>query len=498
MRSRVIYLALMCAVVASVPPFLTGTLSADIGRELRFSPAGIGSAAAAYFFCTSASAWLLGQVVERRGLRFGLAVGLGLTCSSFAILAAAPGVLWIAVGLAIAGVGNGMTSPAINAVIAGRVAPRRLGMAIGIKQASIPTAILFAGLAVPTVGRVAGWRPTMVLGSLMSGVLALAVLCASSFERRPHTTSCGAALRLPALRSGPLRALAIASGCAAAASVSLGTLGVDFSVVVGIDPGAAGTLIAIASGLGLVVRLAIGWLADAYPTMSRYGLASGLVTLGAAGYFVLAGSTTVWLLSLGLILGYGAGWAWPGLVNLIAVRHAPAQPAASSGVVQTGSALGGTVGPFIIGSIADWRGYSVAWLVAALLAAISAIFFRVGRRMHRRELVERIEIDPQGRSHVLALRKQYTISQSMPHCMGAVSRLEIGPGRYHADRCDRDTVLVVLDGGDLVFTSPRHPDSLTVSALPLSIPTGLVWRVTNAGTTPVSAALVPRHENCHE
>ena len=82
---------------------------------------------------------------------------------------------------------------------------------------------------------------------------------------------------------------------------------------------------------------------------------------------------------IGVPLAFGAGWAWPGLFNLSVVRAAPRFPGRATGITQTGTYVGGAVGPVIFGAVAEGAGYTAAWWLAAALGLGAAVAVLVGR-----------------------------------------------------------------------------------------------------------------------
>ena len=60
-------------------------------------------------------------------------------------------------------------------------------------------------------------------------------------------------------------------------------------------------------------------------------------------------------LTVGVVLGFGLGWAWPGLMNFAVVRLHPQAPAAATSITQTGVYAGGCLGPLALGALAGAR-----------------------------------------------------------------------------------------------------------------------------------------------
>ena len=77
------------------------------------------------------------------------------------------------------------------------------------------------------------------------------------------------------------------------------------------------------------MRVALGWVADRI-TLGLRSVAA-LLVLGAAGVAMLTTGIPS-LVVLGTMLGFGAGWGWAGLFNLLVVRRYPSAPAVATGI----------------------------------------------------------------------------------------------------------------------------------------------------------------------
>jgi predicted MFS family arabinose efflux permease len=90
------------------------------------------------------------------------------------------------------------------------------------------------------------------------------------------------------------------------------------------------------------------------------------------------------------VLGFGLGWAWPGLLQFAVARLNPSAPAAATSIVQVGVYGGGFAGPVGFGFIATHLSFPTAWLVGAVAMVMAAGLMVLGRRMlvaHRRTLL---------------------------------------------------------------------------------------------------------------
>lgn len=107
--------------------------------------------------------------------------------------------------------------------------------------------------------------------------------------------------------------------------------------------------------------------------------------LGSVGYLMLA-ANRVYLLVPALLLAFGAGWGWAGLLNFAIVLRNLDAPAAASGITQTGGLIGGISGSLLFGLIVDYSSYTVAWVTAGTWACVAACFALLARRSFRKLL----------------------------------------------------------------------------------------------------------------
>jgi hypothetical protein len=83
----------------------------------------------------------------------------------------------------------------------------------------------------------------------------------------------------------------------------------------------------------------------------------------------------------GVVVGFGLGWAWPGLMNFAVVRLHPQAPAAATSITQTGVYAGGCIGPLGLGAIAAAADYPTMWIVAAAAMLAAAGLMLLGSRL---------------------------------------------------------------------------------------------------------------------
>jgi MFS family permease len=365
--------ALTTTIAVSVPVFLVGGLAVQISDEFGFSPAGLGLAVSAYFGASALASIPAGSLVERFGSARVSRAGIGLSAASLLGVAVAANALWSLIAILALGAGaNALGQLASNTSLSRHVPPRRQGLSFGVKQAAIPVATLLSGAAVPTVALTLGWRWAFVLAA---GLAAGAALLVPGDSDQPRAARDQRAKQA----TGALVVIGVAATLASGSANALGTFLVDSAVARGIAPGPAGLALTLGSAVCVAARIGGGWQADRHPGR-QVGVIAVLLACGAVGLLLLAVPGTVPLV-IGVVMGFGLGWSWPGLMNFAVVRLHPQAPAAATSITQTGVYAGGCVGPLGLGALATATDYPTMWLVAAIAMLLAAAMMLLGSHL---------------------------------------------------------------------------------------------------------------------
>jgi MFS family permease len=371
--------ALTTTIAVSIPVFLVGGLAVQIGDELGFSPAGLGLAVSAYFGASALASLPAGALVERYGAVRISRAGIALAAASLIGVAVFANALWSLIAILALGAGaNAMGQLSSNTSLSRHVPARRQGFSFGVKQAAIPVSTLLAGAAVPTVALTLGWRWAFVLAGLLAAAAVLLVPADPDSLRTERA-------RDPKQATAALLVIGLAGTLAAGSANALGTFLVDSAVARGISPGPAGLALTLGSAVCVAARLAGGWQADLRPGR-QIAVISGMLGCGAVGLVLLAVPGTVPLV-IGVVMGFGLGWSWPGLVNFAVVRLHPQAPAAATSITQTGIYAGGCIGPLGLGALATTTSYPTMWLVAAMAMVAAGVLMLVGSQMLRHHTI---------------------------------------------------------------------------------------------------------------
>jgi MFS family permease len=301
--------------------------------------------------------------------------------SAVLLAAAAVSPAWwaLAGALLLAGAANALAQPSSNSLLVDGVPAGRRAFAFGIKQSAIPASTLAGGLAVPVVALTVGWRWAFVGGALLAVAAAWHV---------PRLRGPGAEGSRPAGRVALERQillLAVGAGSGAAAANCIGAFMTSSAVEAGFAAWVAGLLQAGGSALGLTVRVVTGWVADRRVRNARLVVA-GMLSLGTVGIALLAtGSHSLFV--PGVALAFGAGWAWPGLLNFAIADRYQHAPAHATGVTQTGVYVGGAISPLIFGLLAEHVSLAAAWGSVAAFMAVAAVAVALSGRVVDRAAV---------------------------------------------------------------------------------------------------------------
>ena len=365
--------AASATVAAVLPVFLLGGLSVLVASELGFDAIGLGVAVSVFFSVSAVSSVPTGALVERFGPTGTTRAGIVLAAISLlGIAALAHSYSTLIAFLLVGGAANGLAQLGSNLSLARSVARHRQGLAYGVKQAAVPAATLVAGLAVPTVGLTVGWRWSFAI----AGVLVLLALLVVPSDSSGASKSAGGDHDRA---TAALVVMAFAAMLGAGTANALGAFLVSSAVDRGVAAGLAGLTLSLGGGVGVVVRVLGGWLADRREG-GHIAVVSGMLASGAIGLALLA-VPTAWALILGTILGFGLGWSWPGVLTFAVVRLNPTAPAAATGITQAGVYAGGGFGPLAFGALVHVTSYRLAWLVAAGTMVLAAVLMLVGRAM---------------------------------------------------------------------------------------------------------------------
>jgi MFS family permease len=376
-RENIVLVAIvvLTTTMTVLPVWLTGGLSVFMSSELAFDERELGFGVAGFFVASALASVPGGRLAERIGAR--RSVPFYTAVAALVMVGMSFATSWgrISALLILGGLVNGMIHPSVNLALARQVDPGRKGLAFGIKQSAIPSATLLAGLAVPSIAATAGWRPAFQGAAVLAGVLSVLAIIVV----RNSPTVAGARPNRLTMPMSYMVWLTVAAAFGAAAGNAMAAFIVPSAVASGITPSNAGIILVIGSVSCIIVRVYIGWQAD-FRVGGHLRVVGHLLVVGAIGYGLLSLTAAPgWVVLLGGVLGFSAGWGWAGLFNYAIVERNPDAPATATGIIAVGIFGGAVFGPALFGSLVTGASYQVAWISLLLIGVAGAVVTYVTR-----------------------------------------------------------------------------------------------------------------------
>lgn len=353
-----------------------GPLLPRIQQDLAVSHAVVGLLTTIPVLCMGVFAPLGPFVAARIGPRRALAACVGAIVV-FGLLRAVvpglPGVIATTLGL---GLGMGTAGALMSIVVKDR-APGRPALATGAYATGIVAgALLSAAVAVPLADALGGWRGALAVfaaGSVISLVGWLTLLPGDPKVHRDQRV----APWLP-WRSGLAWGLVVVFGLQS--MLYFGTISWLPAAYVerGWSEAAAGSLVALVNLVGLVVGIAVPFIADRVGSRrSQLSTVAIAATAGFVGISLVPDAAWLWA----LFLGIGLGAIFPLCLTLpVDVADRPTHVGAIAALMLLGGYLFSGIGPVLLGLVRDLTGDFAAsiWLLAGIGAVLVAACLTLG------------------------------------------------------------------------------------------------------------------------
>lgn len=356
-----------------LPIFLMSTQVLQIEADIGFGVAQLGLATTCFFAAAALASNVGGGIVSRLGPSVGIRVGSAMTILSCLIAGSAVTSWMIPVAAIFGGIGNGVIQVGSNVAIFDGVRPGRQGIAYGAKQAAVPTSSILAGLSLPAIGLLFGWRWVFV------GAVGLAATLALSTPDLRRGNGANRVEHPVGRLSSSMIWLGVSGFTGAAAGSGLSLFVVPSAVDIGIEEAAAGAVLAFCSALVVLIRLGVGWLVDRRGSSGHLEMAV-IAGVGAVASFVLTAADAPALYLASMPVALLGTWGWQGVIFYTLVTTYPEIPAKASGMLLSGNLTGTLLGPLVVGAFAGRGDYPGAWMFVSVCAALAAIGFVAARR----------------------------------------------------------------------------------------------------------------------
>lgn len=352
-------------------------LAPFLSREFGLSAFHIGLVTTCFFLVGAALSPVFGRIVDAVGAPVMLFSLFAVSSAAMVVLAAAQNFAWILVAAMIGGAGAALGNPSTNALISDEVAEGSRGVMVGLKQAGVPAGSILAGVLLPPIALMWGWRPAVLFGAVVAGiglVGAIRLRRGLPHVRRGEAEDGPNGSDFGVYRSTVLRLalyVLLTGGAVSAVQTYLVLFGVNHA---GLKETSAGIAVGLMGLIGMTSRIAAPHLAE------RLGRPRLFLRVAAAGSLVsvliiMGGEHNATLLFVGAA-GMGlTGIAANSLAHLLVVSHLPRRIAGrASGAVQLGFYLSWVVMPAGFGWLVDLQGsYTTGWIVAACLCGASLL-----------------------------------------------------------------------------------------------------------------------------
>jgi MFS family permease len=372
------YLALVMG-IGPLVHYGTSALGPLIVDALGLSATQFGLLWVATFGTAAAFTIAAGRAADRFGARSMLVGVFVISTAALVLAGAAWSYAWLLLALALSGAAQSLCNPATNRLIASHVPPRRQGLVLGLKQSGVQVSQLLAGLALPPIALLVGWRTALGIGAVIgvAGVVLTLVLV----PRTPPSRRRSATVRAPL--DGIVWWLTAYGFLVGAVTQATNVyLPLYAHQELGASVTQAGLVTAVLGGFAVLARFVWGHRAGTVHDLRRILTSLAACTALALVAILLAEPVSDWLLWLGAALFSCTALAANVIVMLAVVRSVrPESIGRSSGWASLGLFLGFMAGPLSTGLVVDHVGYAAAWSmllgVTIALTALSVLWMRL-------------------------------------------------------------------------------------------------------------------------
>jgi predicted MFS family arabinose efflux permease len=339
-----------------------------VRHEFGLSPAEIGLLASVQFAVAGVCAFPAARTSDRFEPAAVLAVSQLLVLVALSAAAAAPSIGVFLVGPALLGLSSALLNPVANVLSVNVVATRRRGLAMSVKQTGVTIGGMAAGLTLPGLAALYGWRWALAVPAALATAVAL-----WGFQTRTRAPAQRIVLAGVNRPVGRVRLGFFGFAMSGVQLALFGYLAIYLVDVRDVSPQVAGVALALTLGAGGVGRVGWGALSDRLGTRTRVlrGVAVGSALSLAA--VPLVSDAILWPL-LALVGGCCVGWN--GVFHaLVAESAGPVGVAHATAFAFAFLYAGSIVFPPVLGLAVETLSWTAFWGVAAVAVAGAAVLF---------------------------------------------------------------------------------------------------------------------------
>lgn len=361
--------------LATAAAYSIPAVAPEVARHLAIPPAWVGFFISMVYGVGIISALLSPRMIHDHGA---VRVSQGVLVATLAMLAVAAvgNVPAVALGAALMGLAYGATAPASTHMLVPLTPPSQMNMVLSLRQIGVPLGGVLAGLLMPPLTLIFGWR-TSLLVELVPVCLLLVLLQIvrprwdrPAQERTPAPATRFEPFRL--MREDPaLRRLSTAvfvySGLQLCFIVFMTT---QLTTVVGLDLVTAGRMLATYQVAGVISRPIWGWIADRFLAARWLLVVQSAIMCAAAmlaGHFT--SGTPILLVLLVAVTGGATASGYTGIAYGEFARLGGAKRTEATGLGAAAMFAGVLVLPSLMSlAVLNLGGYRIAYTSIGLLA----------------------------------------------------------------------------------------------------------------------------------
>ncbi|QTJ69139.1 MFS transporter [Rhodococcus sp. ZPP] len=318
-------------------------------------------------------AW--GALADRYGERTVLAIGMAVTAAAGLGAASSGSLSATGVSLVLGGMAAASANAASGRVVVGWFPPERRGLAMGIRQMSLPLGIACAALTMPSLAHEHGIGWALALPTALCAAAALACAIGVVDPPRPSRTSAAGLEMLanPYRNSSTLWRIHAVSVLLVVPQYTVWTYALVWLISERHwEATAAGLLVTVAQVLGALGRMAVGVWSDAVGSRLRplrWVAAAGGLSMAALALSDSAPS----LLAIPALVAASVATVAPNGLAFTAVAEiaGPFWGGRALGVQNTGQFVAASLVPPTFGALIGILGFPLTFAIAAAFPVIS-------------------------------------------------------------------------------------------------------------------------------
>jgi len=364
--------------VATIFYTMVSVLATSMIDDLQITRAELGWVVTVFSVVAALISPTIGGVADRLGAKRAMLWVFLFVSLGFLLLSRATALPWVMGSVVVIAVGQAMSNPSTNKMIALQIPAGRRGLITGIKQSGVQMGTFVGGLAFPALAVAGGWRVApAAIGFTGLALLALAAATLPTTEPGLATARADRPPLPPGTNWITLYAFLMGAG----GSPIFSFLPLYAQEAVGVSESYAGLLIAIGGLVGLTARIAWSVIAERRHSSGPMAAIAALAVISIA-LTMLAEPWGVAVLWLATVAAYLSMSAWNSVAMLTVITTAgPRGAGRASGVVLMGFLAGLAASPPLFGWSVDRLGtYQPGLAATGILFALGLITVLIWRR----------------------------------------------------------------------------------------------------------------------